>query len=223
MKSRLMSGSPRTFGRFVLRGLWLPLSFGVTAAVITVRRITSTPPSYVSLAKLEATSLAAGSGTAAKHLEQQTEFHDSIVEILQSRELGELAHKRVQTLFLELPDPEMKVRVMHDKNLSIINVAAIGGGGRENAQVFLNALLDELKDLRETNPEPRRDKAGNVPDGNVRVLERASKALEDVVPWELITFVRAVEGLATGMFLLLFCAAFRPSPDLRGNPTLPLR
>ena len=154
-----MSGNSRSFGRFVLCGLWLPVILAVAAVAVQALRITSKPQTYVSLAKLVAGGRVQMVGAGAVgYREYLSDFYGTIIETLESSEMRKHAIERVRLLYPDLKEADVEVRVSQNKGSAIFNVAVIGSDP-QYAQVFLNALLDEFKAFREMTREQQRNKA----------------------------------------------------------------
>ena len=94
MKSQAMSGAPRTFGRFVVRGLWLPALCALVMAFVTIFQIRIKPPAYVSLARVMASSHLQPDRPAAEYREYLRDYYGALIELLESREMSKrtLAH-----------------------------------------------------------------------------------------------------------------------------------
>ena len=169
-----MSGNSRSFGRFVLCGLWLPVVLAVAAVAVQALRITSKPQTYLSLAKLVAGGrVQMGGAGVVGYREYLSDFYGNIIETLESSEMRKHAIERVRLLYPDLKEADVEVRVAQNKGSAIFNVAVIGSD-RQYAQVFLNALLDEFKAFREMSREQQRNKAVQA------LAEYVMKADEDV-------------------------------------------
>ena len=212
-----MSGNSRSFGRFVLCGLWLPVVLAVATVVAQAWRISSKPQTYVSLAKLAAGGRVQMGGAGVGDQEHRNDIYGTIIEPLESSAMLKLANERVRLLYPDLKKADIEVRVTLLKGSAILTVAVIGSD-RQYVQVFLNALLDEFKAF---DLERQRNKAeqGN----SVTVMERASRAVEDIQPRSNIMIVAGGAGLAVGVLLLLLSAVLwvATGPRQASPPPLP--
>ncbi len=145
--------------KILLRRRWwfllLTASIGVCVQAL---RITGTPQQYISLAKLVAGGRMVVGGSSVGYQDYLNDFYGTIIETLESSEMRRNALERVRTLYPDLREADVEVRVNQNKGSAIFNVAVLGSD-KDYVKTFLNALLDEFKNFRERNREQQRNKA----------------------------------------------------------------
>lgn len=143
----------------VRRRWWFLLLTSAIGVCFQALLVAGKPQQYISLAKLVAGGRMVSSTQGAPgYVEYLTDFYGTIIETLQSAEMHRHALERVRALNPELHEAAVDVHVTQNKGSAIFNVAAIGTD-RKFTEVFLDALLDEFKGLREEIRVEQRNKA----------------------------------------------------------------
>ena len=130
--------------RILLRRRWwfllLTASIGVCFQAL---RITGKPVEYKSVATLVAGGRVVDQSAQAVWQEQLQDFYGTIIETLQGGSLKNKALTRMRTVYPDMKESEVEIRVLQNKGSAIFNVMATG---REDdyTQKFLNSLIDEF-------------------------------------------------------------------------------
>jgi len=130
--------------RILLRRRWwfllLTASIGVCFQAL---RITGKPIEYKSVAKLVAGGRIVDPSSPVMWQEQLQDFYGTIIETLEGGSLKNRALGRMRTLFPDMKESEVEIRVLQNKGSAIFNVLATGRE-TEYTQKFLNSLIDEF-------------------------------------------------------------------------------
>lgn len=146
--------------KILLRRRWwfllLTASIGVCVMAI---KITGTPQSFSSLAKLVAGGRVVGAQQGAgAYMEYLTDFYGTIIESLESSEMRRRALERVSALNPDLRESDVEVRVLQNRGSAIFNVTA-KGSDQKYTRVYLDALLEEFMLFREQERDLKKNKA----------------------------------------------------------------
>lgn len=130
--------------RILLRRRWwfllLTASIGVCFQAL---RITGKPIEYKSVATLVAGGRVVDQSAPAVWQEQLQDFYGTIIETLEKGSLKSKALTRMRTVYPDMKDSEVEIRVLQNKGSAIFNVVATGREG-DYTQKFLNSLIDEF-------------------------------------------------------------------------------
>ena len=130
--------------RILLRRRWwfllLTASIGVCFQAL---RVTGKPIEFKSGAKLVAGGRVVDQSGPAVWQEQLQDFYGTIIETLEGGSLKSKALTRMRTLYPDLKESDVSIRVLQNKGSAIFNVVATGREG-DYTQKFLNALVDEF-------------------------------------------------------------------------------
>lgn len=130
--------------RILLRRRWwfllLTASIGVCFQAL---RITGKPIEYKSVAKLVAGGRIVDPSSPVMWQEQLQDFYGTIIETLEGGSLKNKALGRMRTLYPDMKESEVEIRVLQNKGSAIFNVLATGRE-TEYTQKFLNSLIDEF-------------------------------------------------------------------------------
>ena len=130
--------------RILLRRRWwfllLTASIGVCFQAL---RITGKPVEYKSVATMVAGGRVVDQSAQAVWQEQLQDFYGTIIETLQGGSLKNKALTRMRTVYPDMKESEVEIRVLQNKGSAIFNVMATGREG-DYTQKFLNSLIDEF-------------------------------------------------------------------------------
>lgn len=130
--------------RILLRRRWwfllLTASIGVCFQAL---RITGKPIEYKSVATLVAGGRVVDQSAPAVWQEQLQDFYGTIIETLEKGSLKSKALTRMRTVYPDMKESEVEIRVLQNKGSAIFNVVATGREG-DYTQKFLNSLVDEF-------------------------------------------------------------------------------
>jgi capsular exopolysaccharide synthesis family protein len=130
--------------RILLRRRWwfllLTASLGLCFQAL---RITGKPIEYKSVAKLVAGGRVVDQSAQAVWQEQLQDFYGTIIETLEGGSLKNKALTRMRTVYPDMKESEVEIRVLQNKGSAIFNVMATGREG-DYTQKFLNSLIDEF-------------------------------------------------------------------------------
>jgi succinoglycan biosynthesis transport protein ExoP len=135
--------------KILLRRRWwfllLTASIGVCVQAL---RSNSKPTEYASQAKLVAGSKLTTTGNGVvENTMMSSDFYGTIIETVESAEMKRRALNRMKTLYPEMKDTGVDIRVSQTKGSTIFNVVATGPSPRYT-QNFLDALLDVFVESR---------------------------------------------------------------------------
>lgn len=135
--------------KILLRRRWwfllLTASIGVCVQAL---RSNSKPTEYASQAKLVAgTKLTTTGNGVVEAGVTSTDFYGTIIETVESAEMKRRALNRMKTLYPELKEASVDIRVSQTKGSTIFNVVATGPSLRYT-QNFLDSLLDVFVESR---------------------------------------------------------------------------
>lgn len=132
-------------------------------------------PQYVSQAKLVAGGrLVSGQSAGPQYKDYLQDFYGTIIETLESSEMRRRALDRVRALNPELKESAVEVKVTQSEASAIFQIAATSPDPKFT-RIFLDALLDEFRALREQAREQQRNQALTALAEDVVKREKAVK------------------------------------------------
>ena len=168
----MSAAESRSFGRFVRRGLWLPLALTVITAGFKAVSLARRPASYISVATLAVV------GPGVNKDDKGQDLYGTTIEALESGEMRRHALERIRALNREAKETDVEVRAIEDQGSATISVVAVGQD-REFTKTFLDALLDEYHALGVRQRKVKEDKARQALADEAARSEKAVKALAD--------------------------------------------
>ena len=172
----------------MMKHVMLPLLTMAGAMGFQAARITGSPTEYVAMGKVVVEAADPGQNGEA--------FFQKEIEVLQGAELRNRALQRVHALHPEFKDVDLKTQASVARGSSILNVV-VRGGEPNYLKAYLNALLDEYRELRSSADQ-------SLPAGgpdHTSVLERPNVAVEMEPNLAGPMIVAGVLGAAVGLTL----------------------
>ena len=186
---------------------WLVILGASIGVCVQALKITGKKQQYISLAKLVATGQKEG-GTSGIIRDYRQDFYGTIIKTLESSEMRSRAQARLRSLHPDFEKCEVTIKVTNNKGSSIFNVRAFGSEPKYT-RYFLDALLDEFMAYR-GQVDAKRNTAPVV-----KIMERASGAVEDLQDWSFPIAIGLIAGGLGGLLLSLLLAAILRSAILR--------
>lgn len=137
--------------------LLLTASIGVCVAAVV---ITGKPEEYKSVAKLVAGGRLVAQGDIGWQ-ESLVDFYGTIIDTVQSPEMKQRALSRIRALYPDMKDSEVRIQVIQNRGSAIFNVFATGQD-QEYPKIFLQALVDEFINFRQSIREQGLERALNT-------------------------------------------------------------
>lgn len=198
----------------LLRRRWwlllLTISIGLCAAAWYLLQ---QPPAYLSIGRL----MVSGQiriTEGAQYSEELFNFFGTQVELMQSGEVRQRAHKRVQALHPELPREEVKLDVGQVPRASIFIMKALGRSS-SYTQAYLDACMEEYVSVKkQMRSQKSESTAGAIADELVQLekeMQRDESETHEFQKENNIGFLRE-EGNSAGIYL---AAVNRRLADLR--------
>jgi polysaccharide biosynthesis transport protein len=199
------SGMRIQFTRYLelLRRRWwlliLTISVGLCAAAWYLFQ---QPPAYLSVGRL----MVSGQiriNEGAQYTEELMNFFGTQVELMQSGEVRQRAHKRVQALHPELAQDEVKLEVGQVPRASIFIMRALGRSS-QYTQAYLDACMDEYISVKkQMRSQKSESTAGAIADELVQLekeMQKDEQETHDFQKENNIGFLRE-EGNSAGTYL----------------------
>lgn len=136
---------PLRVGLFILGAFFLMFVGSTVGVAIQAARVTATPQSFISLAKLVAGGRLVMASVSKAQLDPaslESYFQEALVA-LEGEEIGRRAADRVRALHPELHPIDVKVKASRNPGSAIINVRAFGAEPKQT-RIFLDAVVDEF-------------------------------------------------------------------------------
>jgi len=182
---------------------WLVLLGASIGVCVQALKITGKKQQYISQAKL------VGTGTSEiTQMDFLQDFYGTIIETLESSEMRRQALDRLRALHPDFKESEVTIKVSQNRGTSIFNVRAFGSEPKYT-RYFLDSLLDEFMAFRSRVDEQHH----SAP--SVKVMERASGAVEDLQDWIFPIVIGVITGGLAGMTLSLLGAGILRTAILR--------
>ena len=203
--SSLWAGVRLQLGRYLdlLRRRWwllvLTVSLGLCGAAWYVSQ---QPPAFLSVGRL----MVSGQiriNEGAQYTEELFNFFGTQIELMQSGEVRQRAHKRVQALHPELPREEVKLEVGQVPRASIFVVRGLGKSP-QYTQAYLDACMDEyIAAKKQMRSQKSESTAGAIGDELVQLEKEMQKDEGEMHGFQKennIGFLRE-EGNSAGLYL----------------------
>ncbi len=189
-------------------------SGAVISTLLQVFVLQDEAPMYQSVGKLVVRSPFSHTESGNLWQSQTKDFHDTIIETIESREMKRRATDKVFALIPELISCEVRVKVRQLGNSDVFNVITTSKDPKVTA-IFLETLLDEFISFRATD----NDRGSEKMDGAI-VQERASPAAKVLGDWEEAAVSGALTGGVSGLVagLLLALIFVRPEKEAPSSP-----
>ncbi len=188
-----MSGNPRSLGGFLARGIWFPIVLSVVSVGFYAWSESLKPPRFCSLATV----------SDGRPLVDNLPPLPAIADIFASEQMNRRASEHLRSIEPDLKHVDVEVQVWRRTSPAVYELAAFGSD-REYTKVFLNTVLDEvMSDCADEREQWRHQGLANLANVQVRVIDRASPAVEEVREWLLAILVKSFKGLVVGSILLL--------------------
>lgn len=187
----------------ILRRRWwlvlLTISIGLCAAAWY---LVQQPPAYLSIGRL----MVSGQiriNEGAQYSEELFNFFGTQVELMQSGEVRQRAHKRVQALHPELPREDVKLEVGQVPRASIFIMRALGRSPAYT-QAYLDACMDEYISVKkQMRSQKSESTAGAIADELVQLEKEMQKDESETHEFQKVNnigFLRE-EGNSAGAYL----------------------
>jgi hypothetical protein len=187
---------------------WLVILGTSIGVCVQALKITGQKQQYISLAKLVETGQKESGTSDITYQEYLQDFYGTIIETLESSEMRRRAQARLRSLHPDFKESEVTIKVTNNKGSSIFNVRAFGSEPKYT-RYYLDALLDEFMAYR-GQVDAKRNTAPVV-----KIMERASGAVEDLQEWGFPIAIGLIAGGLAGLLLSLLLAAILRSAVLR--------
>lgn len=179
--------------------LMLTVSLGLCAAAWFLLQ---QPPAYLSIGRLMVSGQIRIS-EGAQYSEELMNFFGTQIELMQSGEVRQRAHKRVQALYPELARDEVKLEVGQVPRASIFIMKAIGRSS-QYSQAYLDACMDEYISVKkQMRSQKSESTAGAIADELVQLekeMQKDEQETHDFQKENNIGFLRE-EGNSAGIYL----------------------
>ncbi len=171
-------------------------------------------PMYQSVGKLVVRSPVSKKESGNLWQSQTKDFHDTIIETLESGEMKRRTMDKVFALTPELISCEVHVQVSQLRNSDVFNVIATSKDPDVTA-IFLDTLLGEFISSRVADKEGASEKLDGI-----TIPQRASPATKVLGDWGETAVSGALTGGVSGLIagLLLAFIFVRPSSVIPGSP-----
>jgi capsular exopolysaccharide synthesis family protein len=187
----------------VLRRRWwllvLTISLGLCGAAWY---LSQQPPAFLSVGRLMVSGqirIAEG----AQYTEELFNFFGTQMELMQSGEVRQRAHKRVQALHPELPREEVKLEVGQVPRASIFTMRGLGKSP-QYTQAYLDACMDEyITAKKQMRSQKSESTAGAISDELVQLekdMQKDEAEMHEFQKENNIGFLRE-EGNSAGLYL----------------------